>query len=365
MLDYIINLNLEKSINKDELLDLFITKSSDINSILLSKIEPHSKISDFFSQYTNLDLNSIYNSINIINNQFSNTSSKHLDGELETYINILSTIILTIHYGHKLKMIFFNKIKELQQNLIEDILNNKVEDPYKDKILEYNSLSYSILGTISKDKICFSKLMNNKPKIFNHFDSKGQNYFNNNKEPTPKFFISDNEPKSPFNKDFNKKENENQIEEFKKETSQGKSSKNVSKSSLSMSSILVINQNHKGKKKSKKKESPKKIKRFYSLENNKIKLKMKDINERKIESNKILSDNQVKKEGNKKSTFFALTNKKSANSDMYKEANNSGKKELFAELIKFANELYKDNYIDENQKIVLKQLIIKYITFKR
>ena len=365
MLDYIINLNLEKTINKDELLNLYKTKSSDINSIILSKIEPNSKISDFFSQFTNLDLNSIYNSINTINNQFSNTLLKHLDGDLETYINILSIIILTIHYGNKLKMIFLNKIKELQQNLIEDILNNKIEDPYKDKILEYNSLLYSILGTISKDKICFSKLINNKPKIFNHFDSNGQNYFNKNKDSTPKFFISDNDQKSPFNKDFNKKENENQIEEIKKETNHGKSSKNVSKSSLSMSSILVINQNHKGKKKSKKKESPKKIKRFYSLENNNIKLKMKEINERKIESNKILSDNQVKKEGSKKSTFFTPASKKSVNTDMYKEANNNGKKELFAELIKFANELYKDNYIDENQKIVLKQLIIKYITFKR
>ena len=44
-----------------------------------------------------------------------------------------------------------------------------------------------------------------------------------------------------------------------------------------------------------------------------------------------------------------------------KEASNIGSKELFIELLKFANDLYQKKYIDESQKKILKQLIIMYI----
>lgn len=44
-----------------------------------------------------------------------------------------------------------------------------------------------------------------------------------------------------------------------------------------------------------------------------------------------------------------------------KEASNIGSKELFIELLKFANDLYQKKYIDEGQKKILKQLIIMYI----
>ena len=43
---------------------------------------------------------------------------------------------------------------------------------------------------------------------------------------------------------------------------------------------------------------------------------------------------------------------------------NNGNKELFVELLKFANEIYKENYINEKQKKNLKQLIINYIAEK-
>ena len=372
MLDYINNLNLESSINKDQIFNLFKTKSSNINTIILSKIEDHKKISDFFCKYTNLDINSISNSIDILKNQFSKIlipCPKNNNGDLELYINILSTFILVIHYTNKLRTLFYNITKEIRQNLIGDLLNNKLGEPYKDKIIEYNSLAYSALSSTLKNEICFSKFIDNKPKILNHFESKGKRYFNK-EDPTPTFFVFDKDTESPLNKLNNQQgnENENQKLESKEETFQNKCTKEVNKPScsmISMSSLLVINNNREEKKKIKKKESLKKrVKRYSSLENKKIKIKspMNNLIERKIVSGTSLNSKQINIEENK--NCFNSERKNSVNYIFDKEGVNFGNKDIYAEFFKFANELYKDNYINENQKIGLKQLIIKYITFK-
>ena len=97
------------------------------------------------------------------------------------------------------------------------------------------------------------------------------------------------------------------------------------------------------------------------------------IHQENYEKKKVFSDKTLEKEQYKLFNAFD-DNKQKYNaedeknieyndrkSNIKKEVNNNGNKELFIELLKFANDLYQKKYIDENQKKFLKQLIIMYI----
>lgn len=388
MLDYINNLNFEDSINTDEMFNLYKTKSSNINSLILSKFDCHSKLFDFFSKYTELDINSISKSIENINNQLSITlipNSKFANDTLEQYINVLSTIILTIHYTNKIILIFSKKLKEFQQDLIKGMINNNLSDDYIDKIIEYNYLSNSTLKPISQNEICFSNFVGNKPKVFNHFGPNTQKYFNL-EDPTPKFSAYQNEQKSPKKRNNNIiKENNKGYEKKKDEIKKQPSNRaNKSPSSLiSMSSILVNNKKQEERNSFKKRRSIKNqnIKKINQLtpEKKNMKIKREVLTKgRKFFSDKILKNHKDIHSKDKKLKTLYNENKDNKNNGseegeiqknsckvLYgKEINNSGNKELFVEFLKFTNDLYKEKYIDENQKKILKQLIIIYIASK-
>ena len=53
------NLKFEDYMNKDIFFDIFKTNSKTLNSNILVKIDKHEKISNFFSEYTKQDVNSI------------------------------------------------------------------------------------------------------------------------------------------------------------------------------------------------------------------------------------------------------------------------------------------------------------------
>ena len=362
----------------------------------MSKINSHTTILDFFVKYTGFDVNYISKSIDNINNRFSNIfiyNLKFSNDNLEQYINTLSTIILTIHYILKIKSIFCKKLKEFQQTLIKGIITKNLEEALKEKIIEYNTLSNSALNSLNQEQACFSNFILNKPKIFNHFNPSGQRYLDN--DSTPKFNIL-KEPKSPFNKNNNinnninnmKKNNNNEdSKEFdekdkkeKKESTKG--ANKSSKSLISMSSILVIN-NQELKKPIKKMRSKKqnlRKKKHFTPEKKHLKLKKENSNERKIVSDKILSKNQKNKlkegkniyyfiNGYKENKFNNVDEENIIQKDSYKsvfnkEINNIKNKELFIELLKFTNNIFKEKYINENQKKFLKKLIIKYMVSK-
>ena len=364
MIECIKNLNFEKSINKDEIFNLFKTKSNDINFIIQSKINSSKSIFDFFHQYTNIDITSISNSINYLNNQFStflNSSSKNFNENVEIYIYALSTIILVIHYCLKIKTIVSNKLKEIQQSLIAKILNNKLEEPYKDKIIEYSCLSNYALSHSEQKDISFSDFTdNNKSKIYNHFDSSQSNF--NENDPTPKFFLFEKESPSFYNKNSKNQEIENKVSDCKNQNKYNK----PSCSSISMSSILVLDKIPKEKKNIKKNGSLNRFENHFNQNKKNIKENENLLSERKVVSDKYLDNNTFNKEDAIKKTLFNIKiSKKSINSCMEREINNSENKDLFIKLMKFTNELYKDKYIDENQKKNLKQLIIKYINLKK
>ena len=360
MLEYINNLNLESSINKEEIFNLFKTTSSDINSTIQSKIDSSKNISDFFNKYTNINMNSISSAIDNFNHHFSNIlipSSNHFNENLEVYINVVSTIILVIHYCLKIKTIVDNKLKEIQQNFTEGILNNKLEEPYKDKIIEFNLLSNSALSLPSQKEINFSNYIDNRPKIFNHFDSNQRNFIKG--DPTPKFFVFENDPKSPLDNDNLNKEIENKENETKENKKQNKKYNNSPCSLITMSSISVINKNPEEKKNVNKKRIHSQINPLKKG----IKLNGNHLIVRKNVSDKYLGKNEFSKETNRKNINKA--SRKSVSSCMERNLNNSSNKDLVVEFFKFVNELYKDKYIDESQKKNLKQLIIKYITLKK
>ncbi len=353
MLDYINNLNFEDSINKDEIFNLYKTKSPNINSIILSKLDCYTKISDFFSEYTSFDINSISKSIDNINIKLSTTlipNSRFEDDNLEKYINILSTIILMIHYIQKIKFIFEKKVKVLQQSLIQGIINNNLEDDYKDKIIEYNFLSDSALN--SENKTSFSNFIENKPKIFNHSNQNTERYFDI-EDSTPRFNDLNNHNKSEKNKEYKKKK------EDKNENSFNKTNVSSSSSLISMSSILVINKNDENKNKINKMEQNLKNGIFDESEN----LSEKNEKEANYKKEKKLYNSFNDLEGKnyiKIDEDMIKTN--SSKSVEIKNMNHNKNKKLFVEFFKFANDLYKQKYIDETQKKYFKQLIIMYMS---
>lgn len=354
MIECIKNLNIEGPMNKENLFDILKTKSTHINSIILSKIEIFSKFSDFFTQFANVDINSISKSIDYLDNIFSNLSFPNSNDEkdIDHYLKILSKYIIIIYYNLKIKNILETKLKDFHQHFLEELMNNKLKDEYKDKIIEFNSLSYSIFNTsFLHTENSFSTFLNRTKN--NKNDKK---YFNNKKEdPTPKFCVLDIEQKSQFNKN---KKIENKCNKVVKKANKS------SCSLLSMSSILVNN-----------KDQEQTIKNFYYSDKTKIKKYGNEKNKVKKQYsynkfsrkennlvNKILNIKEISNYNKNQFINNKVNRKPSLNtvSDM----NNIGNKELFIEFLKFTNGIYKDKYIDENQKKLLKQLIIIYMESK-
>ena len=96
----------------------------------------------------------------------------------------------------------------------------------------------------------------------------------------------------------------------------------------------------------------KKMKHYTTCEKKKDKSNLGNISERQTSSDKFLETEYFKS---------SLARKKSSKTVI---VNNNGNKDLFVELLKFTNKIYKDKYINENQKKHLKQLIINYMVEK-
>ena len=116
---------------------------------------------------------------------------------------------------------------------------------------------------------------------------------------------------------------------------------------VSMSSILVNNKNQV--------EQSKifiiVIKQKYGNEKNKV--NNQDNNNKISTKDNNFDDHNI----NKNQSIKEKLNRKPSLNTVY-DMNNIGNKELFIEFLKFTNGIYKDKYFDENQKKLLKQLII-------
>jgi hypothetical protein len=292
---------------------------------------------DFFNKYTSLDIRSISKSIENIHNLFLKIiipKSIKENENLESYISILSTIILTIHYSLKIKTIVCKKVKEIQQGLIESILNNKFEDAYKDKIIEFNSLSNAALNGPLHGETTFSTFLINKPKIFNHFNSACPRQFSK-EDPTPKFCVMDKEPKkAKYHKSSKiietKRENEDN-DNSKEENISSKKTHKSSHSLISMSSILVMNncaENTAQKNKENPKRKNKRIKHNTISEKRNCKHNLGDmIVKQPILSDKLLENNITRRKTSKTVIVKSIhnnNNNNNGNNNNNNNGNNNG-----------------------------------------
>ena len=101
MLEHINNLKFEDYMNKDIFFDIFKTNSKTLNSNILVKIDKHEKISNFFSEYTKQDVNSISKTLHNLDIKLSkiiHQNDKTNIKELNNYIAALSKMILLFKF---------------------------------------------------------------------------------------------------------------------------------------------------------------------------------------------------------------------------------------------------------------------------
>ncbi len=129
MLEYINSIDFLDEYKSDKLYELHKSSSSEINAELLSKFKRYNSFNEFFTYYTNIDINSVSkllteiytNLTNISNEDYSNKFSSNTD----KYISQISKFIL-----------IFNLVLKIQENLSSILL--------KSKQLLNNSIRYDI-----------------------------------------------------------------------------------------------------------------------------------------------------------------------------------------------------------------------------
>ena len=393
MLEYINNLDFEDYVNKDKLFDIFKTNSKIINSNLSKKMEKHEKISNFFIEYTKLDINSISKTLNNLEVKLSkiiNHNDKINIKEIDNYISGLSKMILLCIFLIKVKKIVSKTLIDAHQYLSNNFLSNESNDIFSQKYYQFDEIFNSFFNNFnyqtknnknldysfqsnqkSNERISFGEMM--KKNI--SFEQTAQNG-----DSTPKFIKSEKNNYDESNKKDehkNNSKNNNEIDVISFDDS--KYEKRASDSSaFTLQKLLPvspnIHENNKNKTNNEKK-SPKK----------------QDINEKKIlnknkannlidKGNKITKRKSIYSTSSKNPVYFNYFNEKNNNfqsdknlkklyngnshesikEEYMKKLNKyQGSKEVFVELFVLANELYKNNEITDEEKIILKQLIIK------
>ena len=204
MLENINSLKFEDYMNKDIFFDIFKTNSKTLNSNILIKIDKHEKISNFFSEYTKQDVNSICKTLHNLDIKLSkiiHQNDKINIKELNNYISALSKMILLFKFLIKVQKIVKDKLGNIHNYLLNNFLYNESDDTYTQKFYQFNELFKSSFNTYGKDynyNSFFSKKLNNInifQSIPNNLEQLSldkvsqNNYFDGDK--TPKFINAD------------------------------------------------------------------------------------------------------------------------------------------------------------------------------
>ena len=401
MLEYFNDLDLEDNMNKVKIFDIFKTKSKKINSNILKKIEKHEKISNFFIEYTKIDINSISKTLHNLDIKLSkiinNNDNKINITEIDNYISCLSKIILFCIYLIKIKKIISKKLDDIHQYLSNNFLLNVKDDIYTQKYYEFEDFFNSFFNNNKKERN--SSQIINSQNCFNIFqpqknDEKPsfgeilkKNFLFEKQEKkgdsTPRFIktgtknneelIENSEQKNESNNIINNKEND--IISFNGSNCALIVSENTSFSPLQKLSIDSVEKNHKNKSKDEKKEIKNHVVKEKKLVN-KNKSNNSPINKgsRNVKRNSLFSISSknhlyFKYFNEKRKDFQSDKNLKKSYNDNLHESNKEVfikklnkyqcSKDVFVELFVLANELYKNDEITDEEKIIFKQLIIK------
>ena len=137
MIDFISSVNLHNKIQSTELYELIKTDSSDLNTKILTNLQKHKDINEFFNQYSQLDFE---NELNILDNfeseslLISNNKDTNLfKSKIDKYLFDVSKIILSF--------LFIEKANKILNNLITNV-KKKVNDFYSEN--EKNLISSEI-----------------------------------------------------------------------------------------------------------------------------------------------------------------------------------------------------------------------------
>ena len=143
MLEHINNLKFEDYMNKDIFFDIFKTNSKTLNSNILVKINKHEKISNFFSEYTKQDVNSISKTLHNLDIKLSkiiHQNDKTNIKELNNYIAALSKMILLFKFLIKVQKIVKDKLSNMHNYLLNNFLYNESNDIYTQTFYQFNEL---------------------------------------------------------------------------------------------------------------------------------------------------------------------------------------------------------------------------------
>lgn len=373
MLEYIYNLNFEGCMNEDKLFDIFKTKSKKINSNLMIKIKKYEKTSNFFSEYTKQDINSISKTLHNLDIKLSKII-KYNDRinikEIDNYITGLSKMIVLFYFLIKVKKIIAKKLVDIHQYLLNNFLYNESDEIYSQKYYQFDQIFKTFFNNYEKDDNSFQmKELENCDNIKilkKSFESPIIDRINKNillefpeeqNMITPQFKRGDS---SLFNEQNNlttmrEKQNNN----YENLNISFSSSNNIITGSISSTftfKTLKYNtpkQNNKYSQKDINKTKVHKFKKNNAIIKSQINLEINTNNKNTILSNKGI-DKKFNTEKNI-NNIFHINNKEVLRKNSNK---NLCTKEIFVELFVLANELYKNNEITDKEKIIFKQLII-------
>ena len=389
MLEHINNLKFEDYMNKDIFFDIFKTNSKALNSNILIKIDKHEKISNFFSEYTKQDVNSINKTLHNLDIKLSkiiHQNDKTNIKELNNYIAALSKMILLFKLLIKVKKIVKDSLSNIHNYLLNNFLYNESDDIYTQKFYQFNELFKSSFNNYEKDFDSFCTKKMNNIKIFQAIPKNLEkltlgkisqnNYFNG--DSTPTFINADLKNFQDFKKNYNQETTTKDINNNKKEnTSVSLDESEYTKHSIcpSIFTLKKVDFGH----------SNKNDKTSSNTKNNEkilTDIKNKEINDIKIA--KHFSNSHKKRNSHYSSSSkrpknfsnFTLEKSNYESNKNYKKinSNNSQKrqkescfknlkkyhasKDVFVELFVLANELYKNEEINDQEKIIFKHLII-------
>ena len=389
MLEHINNLKFEDYMNKDIFFDIFKTNSKALNSNILIKIDKHEKISNFFSEYTKQDVNSINKTLHNLDIKLSkiiHQNDKTNIKELNNYIAALSKMILLFKFLIKVQKIVKDRLSNIHNYLLNNFLYNESDDIYTQKFYQFNELFKSSFNIYEKDFNSFCTKKMNNIKIFQTIPKNLENltlgkishnnYFDG--DSTPKFVNADLKNFQDLKKNNNQETTTKDINNKKENTSVSLDESEYTKHSMCPSIFTLKKVDFEPSNKNDKTSSI--IKNNEKILND---VKKKEINDIKITNH--FSKSHKKRNSHYSSSSkrpqhfanFTLENKSNYDSNKnYKKfnSNNSQKrqkesclknlkkyhasKDVFVELFVLANELYKNEEINDQEKIVFKQLII-------
>ena len=210
MKDKINSIDMNGTLDHEEVYNLFKTHSSKINKEISEKIDNFKLYIDFFEFYSNKDIKNLLNIFELNLSKNNDELFSNFKSDTEQYISCISQIILSIK--------LFLKTHDILTNTVINAKNHLSKLKYKDKFENHNTdyllLYFGSLLKISEKNLKIysnsSTLLNNNistfenttknllfPKYFNQYEidgfSKGEiepAVYDN--PPTPKFQLKSN-----------------------------------------------------------------------------------------------------------------------------------------------------------------------------